>query len=295
MAKKEPKSRSTLRAPYDFDRRDGHCMEAAHFRSFYHFEADIQSAHHFKPGVQFELDIQSGVIIHADSPDFRIQVGNNLIGVEVRRLFTSPDGPAIESTQESIFDQACRKAERLSLPPADVTLFFNLRKPLHVAARTRIADAVVRVVAENMPADGETVDLEGRSGQPSEVDQILINRRHCRPPGRWRADFKFSEIERNRSDIVQNAITEKADRLLTYLTACNECWLLLVADSFKASGNLEFGEVTQPHTFSSPFTRTYVLDFGRGRLHRLQTSGPSPSRPPTKVHGTPEARGDQTP
>jgi hypothetical protein len=244
-------------------------MEAAHFRSFYHFEPDIRSGHHLQPSEQFRIDIQSGVITHADSPDFRIQVGDNIIGVEVRRLFTSRDGPAIESTQESIFDQACRKAELLNLPPANVILYFNLRGPLPAAVRTRIANAVVRVVVENMPTDGETVDLKGRSGQPTEVDQILINRRHCRPPGRWRADFNFSVIESNISDIVQEAITEKVNRLSTYLKACDQCWLLLVADSFKASGNLKFGEAGQQHTLASPFTRTYALDFGRGSLHRL--------------------------
>jgi len=93
---------------------------------------------------------------------------------------------------------------------------------------------------------------------------------------RWRADFEFRVIERNISDIVQKAITEKAHRLPTYLDACDECWLLLVADSGRASGNLEFGEVAQTHTFSSPFTCTYVLDFGRPWLHRLQIAGASP-------------------
>src|SRR6266446_821152 len=107
MAKKAMKSRSTLRAPYDLDRRNRHCMEAAHFKSFYHFEPDIRSGHNFEPDIQFKLDIQSGIITHADKPDFRIRAGNKIIGVEIRRLFISPDGPAIESKQESIFDEAC--------------------------------------------------------------------------------------------------------------------------------------------------------------------------------------------
>ena len=269
MAKKPAKSRSTLRAPYDLDRRNGHCMEAAHFRSFYHFEPDIRSDCNCEPTIQYERDIQSGVITHADSPDFRVRIGNNIIGVEVRRLFTSSDGPAIESTQESIFDEACRKAERLNLPPAEVTLFFNLRRPLRIAARRRITDAVVRVVADNMPAEGDKADLKHRPGQPPEVDQIQINRRSRREVGRWRADFEFSKIESNISSIVREAIAEKGNRLPTYLKVCNECWLLLVADSFKPSGNLKFGEVGQQDTFSSPFTRTYALDFGRGYLHRL--------------------------
>jgi hypothetical protein len=270
FGKMATKTRSTLRAVYDLDRRDGHGMEAAHFRSFYHFEPDIQSSH------DFDCDVQSGVITHADSPDFRIRLVKKIIGVEVRRLFTSPDGPALESTQERIFDQACRNAERLKLPTVDVTLFFNLCKPLRVAACRRIADAVVQLVTANIPAEGDMTELEHQPGQPSEVDLILINRRqreHRRDQGRWRADFIFSGIETNIFGIVQEAITEKAGRLPTYRKVCDECWLLLVADSFMASGNLKLGEADQTHLFSSPFARTYVLDFGRGCLHRLETVG----------------------
>jgi hypothetical protein len=208
----------------------------------------------------------------AFSPDFRIRKNDRTIGVEIRRLFVSPDGPALESTQERIFDCVCRKAETLNLPPAEVTLFFNLHTPLRVAKCRRIADAIVQVVATNLPADGDMVELEHRPGQPSEVDLIQINRCQREPRrerGRWHADFNFSAIVTNIFDIVQTAITEKAARLATYQKACEECWLLLVADSFRASGNLEFTEDTQIHSFSSPFTRTYALDWGRPRLHRL--------------------------
>ncbi len=248
--------RSTLRQWYDFDRHNGHGMECEYFNSFHYLEPDIQS----------------GAITHADRPDFRIRVSNGVIGVEVTRLFTPLASPAIESTQDGILDQACSKAECLNLPPACVTLFSNLRVPLRTADRTRIADAVVQVVADNMPADGDTAELEGQPGQPSEVDLILIDRRYCEAPGSWRWD-EARRIERDVSGIVQRAITEKANRLPTYLTCCGECWLLLVADSFRASGNLKFGEVGQMHALSSPFMRTYLLDFGRGHLYRLQNSG----------------------
>ena len=52
---------------------------------------------------------------------------------------------------------------------------------------------------------------------------------------------------------MQEAIRTKAGLLRIYLEACDECWLLLVADSFKASGNLDFSEESQMQTFSSPF------------------------------------------
>jgi hypothetical protein len=244
-------------------------MEAAHFKSFYHFEPDIRSSHQLEPNEQFDLDLRAGVIEHADSPDFRVRVNKRIIGVEIRRLFVSADGPALETTQESIFNQACHNAERLNIPPADVCLFFNLQKPLRVAACCRIADAIVQLVAANIPADGKGFELEHQPGQPPEVDLIQINPPYRPEQGRWRADFAFSNIKQNTFATVQDAITAKSRLLHTYLKACDECWLLLVADSFKASGNLEFTEDSQTHTFSSPFTRTYALDWGRPRLHRL--------------------------
>lgn len=268
-------------------------MEAAHFRSFYHFEPDIRSNPHPKPELQFVLDIQSGVITHDDKPDFRVQVGAKTIGIEVTRLFTSASAPALESTQESIFDEACRQAERFNLPPVDVILFFNVCKSLRRADCCRIADAIVRLIAANIPSGGNRIDLEHRPGQPPEVDLIQINPPYRPQQGRWRADFAFSKIERNTFAIVQEAIRKKAGLLHTYLKACDECWLLLVADSFKASGNLDFSEDSQMQTFSSSFTRTYALDWGRPRLHRLETAGALPTRTPPKAPDASEARGDQ--
>jgi hypothetical protein len=118
-----------------------------------------------------------------------------------------------------------------------------------------------------MPATGNSVELEMMPGQPREVDLILINRVHCRPPGRW--DFGNARIvERFATDIVQRAIDEKAKKLDAYLKCCSECWLLVVADSFRDSGSFDFDDFGGK-SFSSPFSRTYLLDFGRGRLHRL--------------------------
>ncbi len=169
-------------------------------------------------------------------------------------------------------EEACRKAQEQELPPAHVTLFFNLSGPLNSAARRRIADAVVRVVAEQMPANGESVELERAPAQPREVDLITINRIHCSAPGRW-AWIKVGTIERDPARLVQEAIAGKAEKLSSYLQCCSECWLLLVADSFRASGKLAFGDTCQSHIFLSPFARTYVLDFGKGRLYPLRTSG----------------------
>jgi hypothetical protein len=218
----------------------------------------------------FEPEIQSGSITHSESPDFRVNVTDRVIGVEVTQLFKPRSGRDIESAQERILEEACQRAEEQRLPPANVSLFFCLRRPLDTAARSRIANAVVRVVAEQMPRDGESVELERAPGQPREVDLILINRVHCRAPGRWQLGLEFGADERDAANVIQERIATKAKRISSYLEFCNECWLLLVADSFRTSGRLAFDDSCQSHGFISQFARTYVLDFGKPRLYRLQ-------------------------
>lgn len=68
-----------------------------------------------------------------------------------------------------------------------------------------------------------------------------------------------------------STISKKANLLSTYLNACDECWLLLVADGLRPSGKFDFGQHFCAHVFVSPFARTYVLDFGKGKLRPLTT------------------------
>jgi hypothetical protein len=230
-------------------------MECEYFRSFRYFEPDIQS----------------GSVTHDDTPDFRAEVGDRVVGIEISRLFKPTGRQDVESTQDRILDEVCRMAQEQGLPIAHVTLFFNLQRTLDGAARSRIAHGAVRVIAEQMPAEGESVELESVRGQPREVDLITVNRVHCHWPGRW-TWLEAGTIEREPARLVQEAIDRKARKLPSYLELCSECWLVLVADSFRVSGKLAFDESSQAQVFSSPFARTYLLDFGRGRLHRLRTS-----------------------
>lgn len=241
-----------MRSPFDFDRQDGRHMECEYFNSFQHFEPEVQG----------------GVVEHVDRPDFQVTLGKRVIGVEVTRLFKRNGAQAIESTQDRILETVCHKAQQHGLPPAQVTLFFSLPSSLDGARRECIAESVVRVIAKHMPDEGGSITLEMQPGQPNEVDLITVNRVHCRARWQW---LEMHAIERNVNGLVQEAITRKSKRIKDYLERCDECWLLLVMDSFRSSGNLAFDDTS--HIFTSPFTRTYVLNFGRGRQHRLKTKG----------------------
>src|SRR6202040_3093234 len=126
------------------------------------------------------------------------------------------------------FEDVCRKAELRVLPPAFVTLFFNLRKPLNRAPRERLAERVVDLVTLCMPAEGESVQIEGILGQGPEVDLFLVNRVNCPPPGRSRWNTS-GILDMNPVCAGQEEINRKTTKFPSYLARCFECWLLLVA------------------------------------------------------------------
>lgn len=225
---------------------------------------------YFKSFRYFEPVIESGVVTHRDNPDFQVKFGDRIVGVEVMRLFKLENRRNVESSKERILEEVCRKAQERNLPTAHVTLFFNLRRPLNTASRRCIANAVVDVVAARMPPDGQRVELEGALGQPREVDLITVNRVHSGARGNWRWS-ELGTIEGDAVQVVQQAIEKKSVKLLSYRKYCEECWLLLVADSFRTSGKMAFGDSFKSHVFISPFDRTYVLDFGRGLLYKCET------------------------
>jgi hypothetical protein len=74
---------------------------------------------------------------------------------------------------------------------------------------------------------------------------------------------------------IQDLIQEKNARLSRYLQKCESCWLLLVADGFKASGSIDLGAAVPHHAFRSSFDRIFILQVFGSELLRLVVAPPS--------------------
>jgi hypothetical protein len=159
-------------------------------------------------------------------------------------------------------------SECFNSAPARVSLFFCLQGPLRAKPRLKIARRVAQVVHDNMPPEGESVQLECRIGQPIAVDAISINRLQPVDRHRWTWP-EVGVVETNAIPLFEAAIKKKATKLDDCLQNCDECWLLIVAPSFKPSGMIHPDKHSLSHTYASPFSRTYFLDFGHGRLSPL--------------------------
>jgi len=217
------------------------------------------------------------------------------IGIEITQVFKT-DGTdktaeqADEATKEAITVAARMYAECLTVPPAHVSLFFNPqylrrikkskkymaqpgRRFLTKNEKQNIARSIAQFVHENMPPQGSSIRLEphSHSDQPREVDLILINRVHPVDRHRW-CWPEARAIQHDAIERLQKVICKKSKRHDACRRNCEECWLLVVAPSFQTSGTIHPDEKSLSHMYTSPFSRTYFLDFGYGCVVRLNTA-----------------------
>jgi hypothetical protein len=221
-------------------------------------------------------DFPSGEIRKHEGPDFLITTGaGHTIGIEIGRVYkdySKTSEQSVEATKEAITVAARAYCEDvLKSPPAFVSLYFTLSRHMKPKACQEIAQRVARAVHENIPPVGESVKLEYRSGglQPIEVDLIIIGRDYPRATSKWIWP-EYASIQTDAISKLEHRIDEKNKKLPSYLWHCDDCWLLIVAQSFKSSGNIHPDEHSISYTYASSFSRTYFLDYGLGDLFLLR-------------------------
>jgi hypothetical protein len=221
-------------------------------------------------------DFPQGRITSSETPDFIVQTNGHRVGIEITKIFIN-DGSrkasiqSVEAARDRITTLARDFAGEMGMPPVSVTLFYNWTLPLHRSKEKDIARAVARSVSDNLPLEGKNADLECsyNSIQPREVDQILINRAHPADTHKW-TWMEYSRIHRDAISYIQTKIDSKRTTLPMCLRSCEECWVLVVANSFRASGNIKPDLGSLSHTYDSPFARTYFFDNELGRLTLLR-------------------------
>jgi hypothetical protein len=230
-----------------------------------------------------------GELIESETPDFLVLTATGRkIGIEHTQVFKKagtdetaeqPD----EATKDFIKTAAKQHAEFLGLPPAHVTLFFNpqylrrttgdKRRFFTKAEKQSIAERIAVFVGTQMPAEGGSIECDWRPEQPRQVDLIHINRVHPVDRHIWRCP-EFNAIQYDAIERLQDAITKKSKRYDACLRECDECWLLIVANSFLSSGNIHPDAASLSHVYTSPFSQTYFLDLvlrGAPPLSHLNT------------------------
>jgi hypothetical protein len=231
-------------------------------------------------------DFPAGDLIESETPDFLVRTPTGRkIGVEHTQVFKKSGEDetaeqADEATKEFITTTAKQCAMSLQLPAANVTLFFNpqylrrttgaQRRFFTKAEKQTIAHSIAAFVGTHMPAQGCSVECDWRPGQPRQVDLIQINRVYPVDRHDWRW-LEMNAIQYNAIERFQDAISKKSKIYAACLRECDECWLLIVANSFLSSGTIHPDDTSLSHVYASPFSRIYFLDFGLGRVAPIRT------------------------
>lgn len=225
----------------------------------------------------FISDFPEGETLPDESPDFRILDRTLSVGIEITKLFKPAVDPArpeqaIESHNFEIVDDARILSELRGHPYLHVAVFFSREITRTKAERWELSRALAGCVHHNIPAVGESVELEWHpaSGNllPDGIDQVQISRDVDRRRSHWywpKAGFVRSDAV----GLIQDAIDSKTLKIGRYLEKVDSCWLLIVADGMKPSSMIRPDAASLEYKYSSPFERTYFMHSADQQATRL--------------------------
>lgn len=225
-------------------------------------------------------DFPAGEVVPHERPDFLVRAGAATVGIELTQLFRPSEAGTQplqegERLREYVCDTARRIYEEAGGTNVDVMVSFSP----HVTFRSNR----VRAIAEHLARTVRTLDVAERSHVrieydwdnrelfPDEIIAIRVANFGPDIATVWRPG-EAGFVPDTSVDQLQTEIARKATLYQAYRSACNEAWLVLVADGFSISTVFSLTAAAQNATYYGPFERVYYFEnFGR-RSHRLTIS-----------------------
>lgn len=207
-------------------------------------------------------------IIDHEEPDFLVNDGHEIIGIEVTQIFHKshpgqPPQQLEDSERQKVTERACTLAEAAAVPPLMVSIRFGAYPLLAKRDREVMATAIVDVVKANVPLPGLPVvwtnDFDASNSALEKIDSILMLRMSDEDHHHWqcgRAGFVNTDF----ADELQLVIDGKEKLVDKYLQQCDRCWLVVAAEWRQPSTFFEFSPEMASHVFSSRFDRVYFVD-----------------------------------
>ena len=230
-------------------------------------------------------DFPAGEVERHERPDFLIRTTAVTVGIELTQLFrpsetrTQPLQEG-ERLREYVCDTAWRIYEKTGGANVDVMVSFSPHVTFRSNRVRAIAEHLARTVRALNVAERSHVrieyDWDNRELFPDEIIGIRVANFGPDIATVWRPG-EAGFVPDTSVDQLQTRITRKALLYEAYRDACDEAWLMLVADGFSISTMFSLTAAAQTATYYGPFERLYYFEnFGR-RSHRLTISPDHPS------------------
>lgn len=223
---------------------------------------------------------------HSQKPDFRYCCGELVTGIEhteIKRAWSILGIPSLAQLK-GLHRGIVRKAERLAaeqgLPPLHVQVLFHdhfYRYPNKGEQAVHgLLGTILRNLDKVMKMDtGDSVRID----PPSPF--VGISMVYATPGtayGKtWLTHHRWEVMEPGLVSIgfapeLQDVITKKNTKIHEYLNACDQCWLLIVADRTKADQKFAFTPEMQEYVYESAFERTFFLEIAERFVTELTTT-----------------------
>jgi hypothetical protein len=201
---------------------------------------------------------------------------------EIKRTKSAQGIPSLaqlKGTHREIVKKAERLAGEQGVPPLHVEVLFHDHFYNYPNKGEKAVQALLTVVTRNLDKilEKETGnDIKIEAPEPF-VGISMIYVTSGRAYGKvWLADHRWEVMEPGTVSIsfmseLQDRISEKNKMIDDYLKACDECWLLIVADRTRADQKFYLTPEMQRHVYESKFQRTFFLEIAERFLLKLNT------------------------
>lgn len=233
-------------------------------------------------------DFPTGWIEKSESPDFVVRTEAKLLGIEVCRLVRTNREGASSTVQQEVQQRhtlanATNLARARGLPPLFVRVLFGSNPPIR--SRREVAEQLVETVACMVPDTvDETATLRSSWRSPISPPHVRVLHVTRIPPehGHQWITASGGFPESGFQGGIGAAIEDKAGKLPSYLSRCDECWLIVGGDGRSAASSFEAPDGFEPASIESPFARTFFVDGWSGAVIELGVRERSESRTPSR-------------
>ncbi len=227
------------------------------------------------------LGISAGpALTDGEKPDFVLHLNGRSIGIEHTRVHRQscgvdgddklPNEREQEALQDAVVRQAQERFEADGGPPLLTSIHFN--GPIPMARVRPLSEAIAERIKRALPTNNELKtlrrdrDVEWQTF-PKEVGYIHLYSFPEIDESRWTPSVA-TWVPRIPPSALGGLINTKEYRLPSFDPACDEFWLVLVAEGNRASSLMHLVDDCTPGA-GSRFDRVYYHDLGRQVTRRL--------------------------
>jgi hypothetical protein len=213
-----------------------------------------------------------------EAPDFLLQLGEGLIGVEINEVFRDQEGAVPMQAQEGGWHAVAQGCEsgwaNRRRPNIEVWLGFHGSSHVGKKRVPAVVERVLKLVDDTLPAEGDEVHVDSLSlpfGEfPTELRYFRISRLVPYERSYWHVDGPGTWVPQLTTGKLQEVIASKEDYVAGYRKACPEVWLLVVLHGWRGSSMMDVPAEVVGAQYRSAFDRVFLLDTLKEQVHELR-------------------------